>query len=136
MNSYLVYPVILSNIFMNRILKIIGILLFILFIIGSPALLKAQERNETNLGKQIYEEHCKVCHGDNGNGKTFVANVLKPPPKNFTNPMVIDTLSQEQMIYSVTKGRPGTGMMPWGPNLTKKKIEAVVDYIRSTFMHK
>ena len=117
----------------------IGILLFIITIIaftGNPVWSKANEKKEEGLGKKIYEEHCKVCHGDSGNGKTFAANVLNPPPKNFSNPVVIDTLTQEIMIFSVTKGRPGTGMMPWGSVLTQKNIESVVNYIRKAFMGK
>ena len=35
------------------------------------------------LGKKIYLDHCKACHGDRGDGKTFAANVLFPQPKNF-----------------------------------------------------
>ncbi len=97
---------------------------------------ESRAKNETSIGEKIYREHCKVCHGDDGNGKTFVANVLNPPPKNFTNPLIIDSLTRKQMVFSVTNGRPGSGMMPWGPNLTKKEIEAVVGYIRVTFMGK
>ena len=38
------------------------------------------------------------------------------------------------MITSVTHGRPGTAMMPFGGRLSGAEIEAVVDYIRATFM--
>ncbi|MFQ5560982.1 MAG: c-type cytochrome [Nitrospinota bacterium] len=110
---------------------ILGIAVFALFLNEAGA-----TGNEGNLsvGAQIYKENCRVCHGDKGNGKTFVANVLKPPPRNFTSPMVINTLSREQMVASVTNGRPGTAMMPWKTILTSEEIKVVIDHIRQTFM--
>ena len=38
------------------------------------------------------------------------------------------------MIHSVTHGRPGTAMTAFTTQLDNKEIEAVVDYIRHTFM--
>jgi len=102
--------------------------------IWNPIWASEKKKEKTPLGKAIYEEHCRVCHGERGNGATIVARVLAPPPKNFTNPNVIAALKRPQMIYSVTNGRPGAAMMPWGSNLTTKEIEAVVDYIIETFM--
>ena len=36
-------------------------------------------------GRDIFYKHFKACHDEKGNGKTFAANVLNPPPKNFTS---------------------------------------------------
>ncbi len=121
---------------MKWVLQILGILLLTLAVAQNQALGEEKEssKNDKRPGKGIYEEHCKVCHGDNGDGKTFVANVLNPPPRNFKNPLIIDALSRKQMVFSITNGRPGTGMMPWEFNLTKKEIEDVIDYIKSEFM--
>ena len=85
-------------------------------------------------GRDIFYKHCIACHGDKGNGKTFAANVLNPPPKNFTTEKSKKELTEERMILSVTKGRKGTAMMPWESNLTKKQIRSVVQYIRKEFM--
>ncbi|MEK7829379.1 MAG: cytochrome c [Deltaproteobacteria bacterium] len=106
----------------------------LMFLIWNPILASEKKKDKVDVGKTIYEEHCRVCHGEMGNGMTIVARVLAPPPKNFTNPNVIVNLKRPQMIYSVTNGRPGTAMRPWVTNLTSKEIEAVVDYIRETFM--
>lgn len=107
---------------------------FLMSLICNPIWASEKKEDKAGLGKAIYQEHCRVCHGERGNGMTIVARVLAPPPKNFTNPNVIANLKRPQMIYSVTNGRPGTAMMSWEPNLTNKEIEAVVDYIRETFM--
>ena len=58
--------------------------LFLTFISG-PLLPKAfADSSDLETGRDIFYKHCKACHGDKGNGKTFAANVLNPPPKNFT----------------------------------------------------
>ena len=85
-------------------------------------------------GRDIFYKHCKACHGDKGDSKTFAANVLNPPPKNFTVEESKKELREKRMIQSVTKGRKGTGMMPWESNLTQKEIRAVVHYIRKKLM--
>jgi mono/diheme cytochrome c family protein len=89
---------------------------------------------DLELGKKIYTERCKVCHGIKGNGKSFAANALNPPPKNFTSPQSKKQLTKKRMIDSATNGRPGTAMMPWKDNLTQEEIRAVVHFIRKEFM--
>jgi len=90
--------------------------------------------SEVKLGEKIYIERCKVCHGNKGNGKTFAANALFPPPKNFKSETTQKELNRERMIRSVTKGRHNTAMMPWEDILSKKEIYSVVDYIRQVLM--
>ena len=108
--------------------------LFLTFISG-PLLPKAfADSSDLETGRDIFYKHCKACHGDKGNGKTFAANVLNPPPKNFTSEKTKKELTEERMIHSVTKGRKGTAMMPWESNLTQTEIQAVVHYIRKELM--
>ncbi len=85
-------------------------------------------------GKKIYRETCQVCHGEKGDGQTFAANVLFPPPRDFTSPASKKELSRERMIRSVTQGRPKTAMAPWKTRLTPEEIRAVVAHIRKGFM--
>ncbi|NIQ04037.1 MAG: hypothetical protein GWM98_29785, partial [Nitrospinaceae bacterium] len=68
-------------------------------------------------------------------GKTFAANVLNPPPRDFTSAASQKKLTRERMIRSATEGRPGTAMMPWKSVLTPADIRAVVHYIRQELMH-
>ena len=86
------------------------------------------------LGEEIYQERCQVCHGNLGDGKTFAANALFPPPKNFTSKATKTELSFKRMIRSVTKGIPNTAMMPWEKILSEQEIISVVNYIRQRFM--
>lgn len=91
-------------------------------------------RPDLQLGKKIYQERCKVCHGTKGDGKSFAANALNPPPRNFTSAESKQQLSLKRMIDSATNGRPGTAMMPWKDNLPAEEIRAVVHYIRKELM--
>ena len=90
--------------------------------------------SEVPLGEKIYHDRCEVCHGSQGDGKTFAANALFPPPKNFTAEATKKDLPRERMIRSVTRGRPGTAMMPWESILSKQEIHSVVNYIRQILM--
>jgi mono/diheme cytochrome c family protein len=114
--------------------KLLSAALLMTFVSG-PLLAKAfADSANLEIGRDIFYKHCKACHGDKGDGKTFAANVLNPPPKNFTAEKSLKELTEERMIHSVTKGRKGTAMMPWALNLTKKEIRSVVSYIRKELM--
>ena len=82
----------------------------------------------------IYHNYCSVCHGDKGDGRSRAQGSLNPPPKDFTNPSTAASLTRPAMIDAVANGRPGTAMTPWKTQLGPKEIEAVVDYVRDTFM--
>ena len=114
--------------------KLLGTALLLIFVSG-PLLPKAfADSSNLETGRDIFYKHCKACHGDKGNGKTFAANVLNPPPKNFTLEKTKKELTEERMIHSVTKGRKDTAMMPWESNLTEQEIRSVVHYIRKKLM--
>lgn len=86
----------------------------------------------TNRGAEIFKHTCSVCHGDKGTGAMW--GKLQPPARNFTSPESAAKLTRERMINSVTYGRGGTAMQPFGAQLSHGDIEAVVDYIRETFI--
>ena len=116
------------NIFFSRVVVFIWF-----FILVLPKAFSNSMDSET--GRDIFFKHCKACHGDKGDGKTFAANVLKPPPKNFTSENSKQELTEERMIQSVAEGRKGTAMMPWKSRLTQQEIHAVVLYIRKSLMY-
>ena len=83
---------------------------------------------------EIYTKTCSVCHGEDGAGATWGKTSFNPPPVNFALKNKVKDLPRERMIHSVTHGRPGTAMTAFSTRLSKKEIEALVDYIRNTFM--
>jgi mono/diheme cytochrome c family protein len=109
-------------------------LVFLLLALISWASHASANPADLETGRDIFYKHCKACHGDKGDGKTFASNVLNPPPKNFTAKKSKKELTEERMIQSVTKGRKGTAMMPWESRLTTEEIRAVVHYIRKKLM--
>jgi mono/diheme cytochrome c family protein len=114
--------------------KLVSTAMLLTFISGPLQPKTFADSSGLETGRDIFYKHCKACHGDKGNGKTFAANVLNPPPKNFTAEKSKKELTEERMIHSVTKGRKGTAMMPWESNLTQTEIQAVVHYIRKELM--
>lgn len=115
----------------NLIRTALGALLFLAFGTGT---LMAGERpikgGEVDPAV-VYHNYCSVCHGDRGDGRSRASGSLSPPPRDFTS---ATNLSREVMITLVTHGKPGTAMVAWKTQLTPGEIEAVVDYIRKTFM--
>lgn len=87
---------------------------------------------EKNRGAQIFKQTCSVCHGEKGSGAMW--GKLIPPARNFTSPESAAKLTRDRMINSVTYGRTGTAMQPFGGQLSYSDIEAVVDYICETFI--
>lgn len=81
-----------------------------------------------------YHNYCSVCHGDRGDGRSRASNSLVPPPRSFTTPSAAQELGRERMLDAVRNGRPGTAMTGWKTQLSDTDMEAVVDYVRTTFM--
>ena len=107
---------------------------YLILIINTVAANHLVAISEVSLGKRIYTDRCEVCHGNQGDGKTFAANALYPTPKNFTAKVTKKELTSERMIESITRGRPGTAMMPWEDILSKQEILSVVNYIQQILM--
>lgn len=117
--------------------KISGWLLASLLLVGANSVLAGQHNKTPGVsrtGATIFHDYCSVCHGDKGDGQSRAKNSFLVPPRNYTTPEAAIELTRDRMINSVTHGRPGTAMIAWEKELSKQEIEAVVDYIRATFM--
>ena len=84
-------------------------------------------------GAGIYNYYCYQCHGYSGDARTLASTYLAPKPRNFTATQP-DELPRDHMIDAVTRGRPGTAMTAFSSVLSATDVEAVVDYVRATFM--
>ncbi|MDX8384965.1 MAG: c-type cytochrome [Gallionella sp.] len=85
-------------------------------------------------GGQLYMNGCVMCHGETGARQ--VSGRMQPPPGDFTSPARIAKLTDMRMIDSITNGRPGTAMRPYGDKYSASDIKAVVDFIRAAYMSK
>src|SRR5207248_7644457 len=54
---------------------------------------------------------------------------MKTP--NFTDPKLQATLTEDLVITTIKKGRPGTAMPAWADKLSEDEIKAVASYVRS-----
>lgn len=82
----------------------------------------------------LYHNYCSVCHGEKGDGNSRAKGSLNPPPRDFTTPQATTELTRPRMVAAVKVGVPGTAMAGWSTQLNDKQIEALVDYVRDTFM--
>ncbi len=80
-------------------------------------------------GEKIYQQKCQICHGIEGKGDGPVASALKPPPADFTSSQLMDSLTNEDLLETISKGR---GSMPGFAGVLKpEETAAVIEYIRS-----
>lgn len=97
-----------------------GVLGLALFAIGSTAFAASKQAAE---GKQVYEQNCIYCHQSDAIGKAGFAPSL-------TNKELLSLGSDKFFMSTIRDGRTGTGMPPFA-HLGKKKIKAIVAYLRT-----
>jgi mono/diheme cytochrome c family protein len=90
--------------------------------------------NTTSPPAALYHNYCSVCHGDNGDGQSRARGSLNPPPRDFTTAQALSELTRPRMVAAVKAGVPNTAMVGFQSQLTERQIDAVVDYVRDTFM--
>jgi cbb3-type cytochrome c oxidase subunit III len=76
-------------------------------------------------GEAVFKARCVRCHGDDGKGKT------KAAPPDLTDPKVQASLTDQEIINTITNGRKGTLMVGWKGKLSAEEISAVAAYVRS-----
>jgi len=93
-----------------------------------------QDDFDARVGGDIYRAYCGICHGDTGNARTTISNVLIDKPRNFTDSNSMAKLSNEEMARAIAFGRPGTAMVSWQTILSPEDIRCVVLFIRRQFV--
>jgi cytochrome c oxidase cbb3-type subunit 3 len=86
-----------------------------------------------DMGRKVYDFYCYQCHGYSGDARTLASTYLDPQPRNFAaaDP---GALTHDQMVDAVTRGRAGTAMVSFTSVISDDEVEAVVGYIRNSFM--
>ncbi|UCB55661.1 MAG: c-type cytochrome [Thiotrichales bacterium] len=108
-------------------------LLCLLFLFVGSANKPALADNTDASGRKVYDFYCYQCHGYSGDARTLATTYLEPPPRNFTQADA-ESLTRARMVDAVTHGRPGTAMVSFTTVISSSEIEAVVAYIRDSFM--
>ena len=85
----------------------------------------ATVRKDPPDGASIFKSNCAMCHGADGKGIA----AMKTP--DFTDPKVLASLTDQQMLEIITNGKKGTAMPAWRDKLSEEDIRAVQAYVRS-----
>lgn len=72
-------------------------------------------------GLTLYRSRCTVCHGENGEGK------IGP---SINNPAMLSVVSNEFLLDTIVRGRPGTAMPAWR-QLSSEDVADVIALLRS-----
>lgn len=100
---------------------------------GAPAL---AQKGDPAAGKPVYELRCASCHGVKGDGKGPGADLLVPPPRDFTTGVykirsTADKVpSDDDLFRIITSGMPGTSMPGWAV-LPERDRWNLVAYIKA-----
>jgi mono/diheme cytochrome c family protein len=84
-------------------------------------------------GAETYKSNCVPCHGPGGRGDGPSAATLNPPPRDHTNPELMDKLSDKRIAETVRMGGIISGFpnMPASPHLRGEELVGLVAFVRS-----
>ena len=122
--------------------------LFALFAaaLGLAPTASAADRQTLELGKQVFESYCVICHGAKGDGKGIVGIVSRAQkegvvvytyPRDFTAGLFKFRTTptgylptDEDLLKTITQGIPRSGM-PSHEDVPLNERKAVVEYIKT-----
>lgn len=64
-------------------------------------------------GRDHFADHCAICHGNNGDGRTMIGGGLYPPPPDLRG-AVTQSLTDGELFSIIRDGIRLTGMPGWG----------------------
>lgn len=85
-------------------------------------------------GKQLYEGKgtCIKCHGASGKGDGPGAKMVRPAPRNMTNPEWQKVRTDGEMFWIIKNGSPGTGMVALIPSdISEDDAWNIINYVRT-----
>lgn len=90
---------------------------------------KHELMGDPELGMQLYQKYCQVCHGVEGDGEGIMTNLMGITPMDHTNPNETNSLTNKEIANSILNGK--SRFMPaWRGILSQNDVEALVSYIR------
>ncbi|RLJ17571.1 hypothetical protein DJ030_13440 [bacterium endosymbiont of Escarpia laminata] len=84
---------------------------------------------DPEIGLQLYQKYCAICHGVDGDGKGVMTELLRIKPIDHTNPHKTDKLDNNELASSILDGR-GKFMPAFRGVLTQNEVNGLVSYIR------
>lgn len=87
---------------------------------------QAQISHQGKAAISVYQANCQSCHGVDGSGVNGIVN--------FRSSETVARLSGADMLKAATSGHDYAVSVQWSSFLTGAKMEAVIEYIRESFM--
>ncbi len=84
---------------------------------------------DPEIGLQLYQKYCAICHGVEGDGKGIMTELLRIKPIDHTNPYKTDKLDNKELASSILDGR-GKFMPAFRGILNQNEVDGLVSYIR------
>jgi hypothetical protein len=83
------------------------------------------------MGRAHFADHCAVCHGNDGRGKTTIGKNLYPKAPDMWDEET-QSLSDGEIFYTIKNGVRLTGMPAWGEDTPEEDLESwhLVHFIR------
>ncbi|MCU1279822.1 MAG: Cytochrome c class, partial [bacterium] len=104
------------------------VLFLVLFVAGCS--------DSTTRGRAAYQQYCRPCHGENGDGLGYSSLGLRPPPRDFTQALFkfghtpAPSLPPDSELKRIIRhGLNGTAMLPW--DVSDRELDDVVQYIKT-----
>ncbi|MFQ5927079.1 MAG: c-type cytochrome [Terriglobia bacterium] len=80
-------------------------------------------------GRELYKNHCLVCHGKHGAGDGPWASTLPDPPASFADSGVMGKMSDGEIFWKISQGRD---LMPgYAGQLRAVERWHLVNYLRT-----
>jgi cytochrome c5 len=80
--------------------------------------------------KKLYARDCAMCHGDNGNGQTTMAEDMKLNLKDWADPATLAGKRDHDLFQLIRKGKDK--MLPEdGDRASDDEVRSLILYIRS-----
>ena len=90
---------------------------------------KHELMGDPEVGMQLYDKYCQVCHGAEGDGDGIMTKLMGITPMDHTNPNETNALDNEEIARRILDGK-GRFMPAWRGILSQADVEALVSYIR------
>jgi len=81
-------------------------------------------------GRQLFLEHCALCHGENADGNGRRREGLTGRPADFTSAGWRDSATPDGVFTVIRDGKHGTSMPSW-PGLDDRDVSDLAAYVLS-----
>jgi mono/diheme cytochrome c family protein len=80
-------------------------------------------------GKRLFSSQCAMCHGENGNGKGDLAEVMGFKPRDYRDPAALKEMSDGELFYILSNGKEK--MPAQGDRMSVNQRWHLINFIRS-----